>query len=91
MLDARQADTMIIGLEDTLAVVRERLRLVRSRRHPAAPPVDELPNSAARAAVDAVFADLLAPGRLEEAAVELPKYIEALRRARRTGLADEPS
>jgi hypothetical protein len=35
--------------------------------------------------VDAVFADQLAPGQLERAATELPKYIEALRRASTAG------
>jgi hypothetical protein len=33
--------------------------------------------------IDAVFVDQLAPGQLERAIAELPKYIAALERARR--------
>jgi hypothetical protein len=36
--------------------------------------------------VDTVFADQLAPGRLEEAMRELPKYVQALKTARRPEL-----
>jgi hypothetical protein len=78
VLDAARADATIAELERTLSVVHARLRTVERHRRPPAPALDG-------AAVDALFAELLAPGRLERAAVELPKYIEALRSARHTG------
>lgn len=82
VLDAMEADQVIAGLERTLSAVRARLRIIRIWQHGPTQPVDELPDELARDVVDAVFADQLAPGRLELAAVEIPKYIEALRRAR---------
>ncbi len=85
VLDPAQADEAIAGLERTLSVVLTRLHTVQRCRQPAGPALDDLPAEAAATAVDALFAELLAPGRLELAAVELPKYIEALRSARRTG------
>ncbi|MBL7253216.1 hypothetical protein [Paractinoplanes lichenicola] len=75
-LDAGQADAAIAGLERTLSEVRARLRLLEHRQPGSAADLSD-------AVVDAVFADQLAPGRLELATVEIPKYIEALRRARR--------
>jgi hypothetical protein len=78
VLDTARADEAIAGLERTLSVVRTRLRTVQRHRQAPGPALDG-------AAVDALFAELLAPGRLALAAVELPKYIEALRSARRTG------
>ena len=78
-LDAGQADAAIADLERTLAEVRARLRLLHGRQQASPEGRGELSDDA----VNAVFADQLAPGRLELAAVELPKYIEALRRARR--------
>ncbi|MDY7085806.1 MAG: hypothetical protein SYR96_11940 [Actinomycetota bacterium] len=78
-LDAGQADAVIASLERTLAEVQARLRLLRGRQQVPPGVQAELSDET----VDAVFADQLAPGRLESAAVELPKYIEALRQARR--------
>lgn len=82
VLDAARADQAIADLESTLSTVRARLRLLRIWRD--APPqrVDEIPDELALDVVDAIFADQLAPGRLELAAAEIPKYIEALRQAR---------
>jgi hypothetical protein len=77
VIDADRADVLLDGLSQTLAQVEARLRLVRIWH--------ELPRPAplTPALVDAAFTDQLAPGRLEEAARELPKYIEAVRAARR--------
>lgn len=77
VLDARQADALIAGLEETLARVQGRRAL--------------LADGPLRAASDPVevaaaeFAEAMAPGRLDDAAVELPKYIAAVRRARCCG------
>jgi hypothetical protein len=82
VLDADRADGVIAGLEETLAVVRIRLRILEVRSqlpalgagcHPADQPV-----------VDAAFAEQIAPGQLRQALHELPKYIEAFRVARRS-------
>ena len=91
VLDAARADEAIARLERTLSAVRARLRVIRIWQQPPVPRVDELPDELARYVVDAVFADQLAPDRLELAAVELPKYIEALRRARRLAEPGEPA
>jgi hypothetical protein len=83
VLDAAHADEVIARLERTLSAVRARLRVIRLWQQAPTRRVEELPDELARFVVDAVFADQLAPDRLELATVELPKYIEALRRARR--------
>jgi len=83
VLDAVRADEAIARLERTLSAVRARLRVIRLWQQAPTRQVDELPDALSRYVVDAIFADLLAPDRLELATVELPKYIEALRRARR--------
>ena len=83
VLNPAQADEAIVRLERTLSAVRARLRIVRLWQQAPMQQVDDLPDELARDVVDAVFADQLAPGRLELATVELPLYIEALRRARR--------
>lgn len=82
VVDAVRADEAIAELERTLAQVRSRLRVVRIWRQVPAPSLGELPEELVQAVVDAVFVDQLAPGQLEQAARELPKYIRALRRAR---------
>jgi hypothetical protein len=56
------------------------LEVWRAHRTPA---IDSLPPDVAASVVDAVFADQLAPGRLERASRELPKYVAALKAARR--------
>lgn len=75
VIDAVRADQLIAGLEGTLELVVERLRLLGAWRR--------VPGELSQPVVDALFVDQLAPGRLEEALLELPKYIEALRTARR--------
>ncbi|MFV2009120.1 MULTISPECIES: hypothetical protein [unclassified Micromonospora] len=82
VLDPARADEAIAGLERTLSEVRARLRLIRIWQRAPLGQVDDLPDDVARDVVEAVFADQLAPGRLELAVIEIPKYIEALRRAR---------
>ena len=81
VVDAVRADEVIAGLESTLAQIRARLRVIRIWQQQPAQRVDELPEELVQDVVDAVFTDQLAPGQLERAAVELPMYIEALRRA----------
>jgi len=81
VVDAGRADEAIAGLERTLAQVRARLRVIRIWQQQPAQRVGELPAELVQDVVDAVFVDQLAPGQLERAAAELPKYIEALRRA----------
>jgi hypothetical protein len=82
VVDPVRADQAIAGLERTLSLIRARLRILRIWQHSPPQRVDELPDELANDVVDAMFADQLAPGRLEQAVTELPKYIEALRRAR---------
>jgi hypothetical protein len=76
-MDPDQAGRVIADLERTLAAVHARLRLIEAWRL--------APADAERAGgtMDAVFQEQVCPGQLEAAAVELPKYLEALRRARR--------
>ncbi|MFI2666869.1 hypothetical protein [Micromonospora carbonacea] len=82
-LDAAVADEAVAGLRRTLDVVAERMRLLRVWEGGDGHAVCDLPPGLAQAVVDVVFAEQLTPGRLEQAARELPKYIEALRLARR--------
>lgn len=81
VVDPRRADEVIAGLEGTLAQIRARLRVIRIWQQTPAQRVGDLPEELVQDVVDAVFVDQLAPGQLESAAVELPKYIAALRRA----------
>jgi len=83
VLDGETADGVIADLQRTLALIRGRLRVLRIWHDQPAGRIEELPDDLARDVVDAVFADQMAPGELERAATELPKYIEAFRRARR--------
>ena len=82
-IEAEEADRLVASLECTLAAVCERLRVIRLWRDLDAPTLDGLPGPTAQIVADAVFQDQTVPGRLEEAAAELPKYISALRKARR--------
>lgn len=82
-VDAAQADAAIAGLEDTLAQVHAQVGALQSWRQRPAPRFGGLVGAPSEQVVHAAFLDQLAPGRLEQAAVELPKYIAALRRARR--------
>ena len=83
VVDAARADRRIADLEQTLAVLRTRLRVLQVWRAHPAPVIDDLPPDVAESVVDAVFADQLAPGRIERATRELPKYVAALKAARR--------
>jgi len=84
VVDDETADEVIGELQRTLASIESRLRMIRIWQHEATGRLTDLPGDLARTVVDAVFAEQIAPGRLELAAVELPKYIEAFQRARRT-------
>ena len=79
-----QADALIAGLETTLGVVRERQRLLEIWRRMPEQNVDNLPADLAESVIHVVFDDQLAPGGIERAARELPKYVTALRMARRS-------
>jgi hypothetical protein len=83
VVDAVRADELIADLERTLDLITTRLRLVRIWHQLPEPAVDELPDELSQSVVDAVFVDQLAPGQLEQAVHELPKYIQALHVARR--------
>ncbi|WKU05352.1 hypothetical protein [Micromonospora sp. HUAS LYJ1] len=79
VLPPAEADEVVASLERTLAIVLLRLRLLRALRRGqfVSGPHDRMGQEMA----DAAFSELLCPGRLEVASVELPKYIEAVRRA----------
>jgi hypothetical protein len=83
---SEQADSLIAGLEETIAVLNERLNVLDLWRR--TPCLDGMPLAMSGAVVDTVFADQLCPGRIERAARELPKYVAALRLARRDLVAD---
>jgi hypothetical protein len=83
-LDAAQADDIIASLAETLAVVHARLRLLRVWQAPHDGDLTDLSDEAARDVFHVMFLDQVRPGQLEQAADEIPKYIEALRRARVT-------
>jgi hypothetical protein len=69
-------------------MITTRLRLVQIWQRLPEPAVDELPEALSQSVVDAVFVDQLAPGQLEHAVDELPKYIQALQVARRLAASD---
>jgi len=83
VVDSERADELIADLENTLAVLKARLLVLEDWKQNPAPAVEKLPAELAETVVDAVFADQLAPGRLARAAVELHKYVAALKVARR--------
>jgi hypothetical protein len=88
VVDAVRADELIADLERTLDMITTRLRLVQIWQRLPEPAVDELPEALSQSVVDAVFVDQLAPGQLEHAVDELPKYIQALQVARRLAASD---
>jgi hypothetical protein len=83
VLDAEQADQVIADLEETMNLVNARVRLLQLWRRLSGPVLDDLDPDVERTVIDTVFAEQLVPGRLEEALRELPKYVEALKVARR--------
>jgi hypothetical protein len=84
VVDSQRADALIADLEQTLAVLHARLRVLEVWHQHPTPTIGKLPPEVAETVVDAVFVDQLAPGRLERAAVELPKYVAALKAARQS-------
>ncbi|GIF44556.1 hypothetical protein Axi01nite_88670 [Actinoplanes xinjiangensis] len=78
---SEEADSLIAGLEETIAILNERLSVLDLWRR--TPGLDRMPPVVSGAVVDTVFVDQLCPGRIERAARELPKYVAALRLARR--------
>jgi hypothetical protein len=88
VVDAVRADELIADLERTLDMITTRLRLVQIWHGLPEPAVDELPEALTQTVIDAVFVDQLAPGQLEHAVDELPKYIQALQVARRLASSD---
>jgi hypothetical protein len=83
VLDPDQADRVIAELEETLRLVIARARLLELWRRLSGPVIDDLAPDVEQTVIDAVFADQLAPGRLESAMRELPKYVAAFKVARR--------
>ena len=83
VVGSEQADALIAGLERTLGVLRERQRLLDIWRRMPEKNVDNLPQDLAESVIHAVFDDQLSPGGTERATRELPKYVAALRMARR--------
>ncbi|MFI5494455.1 hypothetical protein [Actinoplanes sp. NPDC051859] len=81
VVDPDRADAVIADLERTLDQVRSRMRVRHIWQQTPMRRVGELPDELAHDVVEALFIDQLAPGQLELAAIELPKYIMALRRA----------
>ena len=82
VLDAAVADRVITDLEETIAKVDQRLRLVDSWQQPLAR-CDRSRLELTQNLVDALFVEQIAPGQLRDALVELPKYLAAIRIARR--------
>ncbi len=83
VLEPAQAQGVIGELEKTLDEVRSRLRKLELSRRLRDASGDDVAPEVDRLVVDAVFAGQLNSGSWEEALVELPKYIEALRIAAR--------
>jgi hypothetical protein len=90
VLDPALADPVIAHLEATVREVDDRVeRLDRWRRRPE--PVTAAPARVIDQRVtDVVFADQIAPGQLEQAQRELPKYLAAFKIARRPSPTIEP-
>ncbi|GAA3031564.1 hypothetical protein [Actinokineospora globicatena] len=72
---------VITQLQQTLDAVRDRVRLAEVSRRLRDTAGDDLAPEVDQAVVDSVFAEQITAGRWEQALVELPKYIEAFRRA----------
>jgi hypothetical protein len=83
VLEAEQADRVIAALEETLTVMATRARVLDCWRRRIGPVADVLDRDSDNTVIDTVFADQMAPGRLERAMVELPKYLEAFKAARK--------
>lgn len=89
VVDPGLAARLIDELEQTLAIVGERQQRVElARRNPPGTALEWAPGQQALV-VDALFVEQVAPGRMERALVELPKYLEALRIARDRAFGQE--
>jgi hypothetical protein len=76
VVDPGQAELVVAELEGTLDVVRDRLGMIAIQPPVGHPPVGQR-------TIDALFAEQIAPGQMERALYELPKYIQAFRIAGR--------
>jgi hypothetical protein len=83
VVDRARADQLIADVESTLAELHRRLGLLDRWWRGPAPTLDAVPADLAGTLVDALFADQIAPGRQQRAVQELPKYVAALKVARR--------
>jgi hypothetical protein len=83
VLDADQADQMIAALEATLDTVGTRSRLVELWRKLPRPAFHGFSPAAEQVLVDAVFIEQVAPGQMERVLLELPKYVEAFKLAKK--------
>jgi hypothetical protein len=86
VLEADEADSVIASLEKTLALLGRRAEVLDAwrRRHADV----DFAGVVNQSVVDVVFADVVAPGQLEQALAELPKYVEALRLAKRRPITE---
>ncbi|MDU0288298.1 hypothetical protein [Saccharothrix longispora] len=83
VLEPAEADRVIAGLMWTLEEVSGRLRVVDLLRGTSLPELRRVHPELERAVVDAVFDEQVTDGGLRRALDELPKYIEAIRKARK--------
>ncbi|MDQ2588093.1 hypothetical protein CKY47_29840 [Saccharothrix yanglingensis] len=81
VLEPAEADRVIAELERTLEEVTGRLRVVDLLRGTSLPALRRVHPELEQAVVDAVFDEQVTDGGLRRALDELPKYIEALRKA----------
>lgn len=88
VVDVDHADRLIADLELTLAILHGRLLVLDHWQRQPARSVDDLPPEVAACVVDVLFTSQLAPGRLERAIEELPKYVAALKVARANATRD---
>jgi hypothetical protein len=86
VLDAEQADRVIAELEATLRQVTDRVRQLQLWRQRSTLVTAARGCCVDQPVVDAAFADQVAPGQLERALRELPKYVEAFKVARKPSL-----
>lgn len=83
VLDAEVADRTLADLRRSLDTVKARLEAVRRWNEQPRRSASALRGARSEDLVDGVFIQQIAPGLLERAASELPKYIAAVRAARR--------
>ncbi|WP_329791572.1 hypothetical protein V1227_06525 [Lentzea sp. DG1S-22] len=86
-LGVAEADELIAGIEHTLSLLRMREWGLQVWRQSSWRGRAEPESSVERFVFDAAFSEQIAPGRLEAALRELPKYLEAFQIARERALA----